>query len=91
MPVTIVTRPPDHEPHDDGLARRRLLCRFDDHRPFAYARGHDYIRCSDHALWAHLTNGQLLSARSGRLLAYQRDNIFYDANTHRPAYYLSPR
>jgi hypothetical protein len=71
------------------LHRRRLLCRFDDHRPFAYAYGRDFIRCSDHTLWAHLTNGKLLSARSGQLLAYQHDNLFYDADTHQPIYYQS--
>jgi len=91
MTVTMTTRPPGHDPHcsEHALARRQFLCRFDDHRPFAYARGHDYIRCADHALWAHLTNGKLLSARSGCPLAYQRDNIFYDANTHQPIYYQS--
>jgi hypothetical protein len=91
MPTTVAIRPPDHDHLGGGhdLHRRRLLCRFDDHRPFAYARGNDFIRCSDHTLWAHLTDGQLLSARSGNLLAYQRDNVFYDANTHQPIYYQS--
>jgi hypothetical protein len=91
MTVTMAAHLLDHDrpSHQHALHRRRLLCRFDDHRPFAYARGHDFIRCSDHRLWAHLNNGQLLSARSGSLLAYQRDNVFYDANTHQPIYYQS--
>jgi len=90
MTVTMAIRPPDRDlPSHAPAVQRRLLCRFDDHRPFAYARGHDFIRCSDHVHWAHLTNGQLLSARSGCLLAYQRDNVFYDANTHEPIYYQS--
>ena len=63
------------------------LCRCDTHRPFAYARGHDFIRATDQTTWAHLCGGKLLSARSGTCLAYQRDNIFYDATTHQPVYY----
>jgi hypothetical protein len=66
---------------------RRWLCRFDDHTEFAYARGHDYIRCSDQTLWAHLSCGQLLSARSGDCLAYQLGSVFYHALTHEPVYY----
>lgn len=66
---------------------RRWLCRYDDHSAFAYVRGHDYVRGSDHTLWAHLSDGQLLSARSGESLAYQDGSVFYDATTHQPVYY----
>ena len=69
--------------------RRPVLCRFEDHQPFAYARGEDYYRCADHTLWAHHTDGQLRSVRSGEPLAYQRGNLFYDNTTHRPRYYQS--
>jgi hypothetical protein len=62
------------------------LCRFDDHSWFAYGRVHDFIRRSDHTLWAHLSDGWLISARSGQRLAYQVGNVFYDAVTHEPLY-----
>jgi hypothetical protein len=65
----------------------RWLCRSDDHSPFAYARGHDYIRASDHALWAHISDGVLLSARSGQPLAYQIGSAFYDYQTRKAVYY----
>jgi hypothetical protein len=69
---------------------RRVLCGFENHQPFAYTRGDDYFRCADHTLWAHRTDGQLLSVRSGEPIAYQRSNIFYDPITRQPAYYESP-
>jgi hypothetical protein len=66
---------------------QRWLCRSEDHRPFAYARGHDYIRRSDDTLWAHLSDGVLVSARSGEPLAYQVGSTFYDYQTRQPVYY----
>jgi hypothetical protein len=66
---------------------QRWLCRANDHSAFAYARGHDYIRRSDHTLWAHLSDGALLSARSGEPLAYQLGSAFYDYQTRQPLYY----
>ena len=66
---------------------QRWLCRSDDHSAFAYARGHDFIRRSDQTLWAHLSDGVLLSARSGDLLAYQVGSAFYDYQTRQPLYY----
>jgi hypothetical protein len=69
---------------------QRWLCRCDDHSPFAYARGHDYIRRSDDTLWAHLSDGVLISARSGDPLAYQVGNAFYDYQTRQPVYYEPP-
>jgi hypothetical protein len=70
-----------------ALDRRRWLCKVDDDTAFAYARGHDFIRGRDHALWAHLSNGWLLSARSGRRLAYQVGHVFYDAASGAAVYY----
>lgn len=69
------------------LRSQRWVCRFDDDSAFAYARGHDFIRCRDHTLWAHLSDGLLLSARSGERFAYQVGSVFYDAATHEPIYY----
>jgi hypothetical protein len=69
---------------------QRVLRRAEDHRPFAYARGRDLIRLADHELWARLVDEQLLSVRSGEQLAYQHNDIFYDAESHEPVYYLSP-
>ena len=76
----------------DELRQRsqHWLCRCDDHSAFAYVRGHDYIRGSDDTLWAHLADGQLLSARSGEPLAYQNGSIFFDATTRQPVYYQGP-
>jgi hypothetical protein len=71
--------------------RQRVLCRFEDHRPFAYARGRDLIRLADHARWACLIDGHLVSMCSGERLAYQRDNVFYDPLSHEPVDYLSPQ
>jgi hypothetical protein len=69
---------------------QRWLCRCNDRSPFAYARGHDYIRRSDDTLWAHLSDGVLISARSGDPLAYQVGNAFYDYQTRQPVYYEPP-
>ncbi len=73
----------------NASAPRRCLCRSDDDTVFAYAHGHELIRRSDRMLWAHVTDGVLISARSGEPLAYQVDNTFYDYQTRQPLYYQS--
>lgn len=80
-----------HRDIADGSLRtvpRRLVCRFDDHAVFAYARGHDLVRRSDDAVWAHLSGDVVLSARSGEPLAYRTGSVLYDAVTRLPAYYF---
>ena len=62
------------------------LYRCDDHSQFAYARVRDFYRCSDDMPWAHLANRWLISARSGRRLAYQMGSVFYDVDTDEPVY-----
>jgi hypothetical protein len=64
------------------------LFRCEDGSPFAFARGHDFIRLVDHTLWSRLSDGRLLSARSGDCLAYQMDRLFYDPTTDEPLYYV---
>lgn len=67
--------------------RRRLRCVADD-AVFAYARhGHDFYRSRDDQLWAHESDGVLLSARSGTLLARRVGNVFYDIESDVPLYY----
>ena len=73
---------------DQRRVPRRLLCRFDDHAVFAYVRGHDLVRWSDHTLWAHLSGDVVMSARSGKPLAYRVDTVLYDAVTRSPAFYF---
>ncbi len=69
----------------------RQLRRSDDGSVFAYARGPDlFFRQSDHALWARLSDGWLVSARSGDRLAYQVGRVFFDAGTDEALYYESP-
>jgi len=72
------------------LRPQRWVYRFDDHSPFAYAHGRDFVRAADHTVWAHLSDGDLRSARSGRRIAYAVGDVFYDALTHAPVYYQSP-
>ena len=42
---------------------------------------------SDHELWAHESDGLLLSARSGTPFARRDGRVFYDVETHVPLYY----
>jgi hypothetical protein len=77
----------DHGAAEAETHPQHWLCRSDDRSVFAYARGHDYIRRSDRTLWAHISDGVLISARSGEPLAYQVGNAFYDYNTRQPLYY----
>lgn len=64
------------------------LFRCEDSAPFAFARGHDFIRVSDHTLWSHFRDGRLLSARSGHCLAHQEDRLFIDEATGEPLFYV---
>jgi hypothetical protein len=73
--------------HEHEQTARRWLYRTEDRSVFAYLRGHDVIRRSDHQLWAHVSDGVLLSVRSGAPLAYQVDCTFYDYQTRQPLYY----
>jgi len=59
-----------------------------DHAPFAYSHGGEFIRFGDHARWALLCEDRLLSMRSGVCLAYRVDNIYYDAISDQPLYYV---
>jgi len=81
---------PDLVANELDARSRRWLHRADDHRAFAYVRGRDFVRASDHTVWAHLSDGYLRSARSGRRIAYQDGDVFYDADTREPIYYQSP-
>jgi hypothetical protein len=69
--------------------RRPMLCGFESHQPFAYRRGDDYFRCTDHTLLGRLSDGQLRSVPSSNPIAYQRGTIFYDSVTRKPVYYQS--
>ncbi len=66
----------------------RRLSRFAVEEVFAYAvGGHDFYRSSDHELWAHESDGILLSARSGVPFARRDGHVFYDIDTDAPLYY----
>lgn len=66
----------------------RCLCRFDDGTVFAYAeRGHEFLRTSDHELWATERDDVLVSARSGIALAYRRGKVYFAAESDEPLYY----
>ncbi len=66
----------------------RCLCRFEDGAVFAYAeRGHELIRASDRELWAIERDNELVSARSGVVLALRRGRVFFAVDTDEPLYY----
>jgi hypothetical protein len=68
----------------------RFLVNVDDHEVVAYApRGHDFYRASDDVLWAHESEGRLLAARSGTMLARKSGRVYYDADNDAPLYYQS--
>jgi len=67
------------------------LCRFDDGEEFAYRRGHDFFRMSDHRVWAHQSGDLLLSARSGAPFARAVGKAFHDIDTGVPLYYVRSR
>lgn len=75
--------PLDPPPIPNG---HRRLCRLTANEVFAYAVGHDFHRAADHELWAHESEGLLLSARFGTPLARRIGNVFYDITTNEPLY-----
>jgi hypothetical protein len=81
---------PDLVAKELQLRPRRWVYRLDDRGPFAYVQGRDLIRTTDHTVWAQLSDGALRSARSGRRIAYEVADVFYDAQTHAPVFYQSP-
>jgi len=71
---------------------RRRLCRISVDEVFAYAvAGHDFYRAGDHQLWAHESDGVLLSARSGNPLARREGSVFFDIESNVPLYYEDRR
>jgi len=67
---------------------RCRLCRISVDEVFAYAvAGHDFYRAGDHELWAHESDGLLLSARLGSPLARREGRVFYDIENDLPLYY----
>ena len=73
--------------HDASKGARRHLSRFAD-EPFAYAlHGHDFYRARDHELWAHESDGLLMSARSGTPFARRDGSVFFDLETNLPLYF----
>ena len=75
----------------DIPSRARRLCRLSIDSVFAYSRGSiDFVRIRDGALWAHESDGVLLSARGGRPLARRDGRVFSDTETHEPLYYEQP-
>ncbi len=71
--------------------RQLRLCRFDDGEEFAYRRGHDYFRMSDHRPWAHQSGDLLLSARSGTPFAREVGKAFHDIESGAPLFYVRAR
>jgi hypothetical protein len=80
--VIDLTEPPEHT---DSTC---WLFRSEDGSPFAFGRGADFVRISDHTLWAQFRDNRLFSARSGQCLANLRGRVFHDAETDEPAYYV---
>ncbi len=71
---------------------RRRLWRLSVDEVFAYAvAGHDFYRAGDRMLWAHESDGLLLSARSGTPLARRDGQVFYDIESGLPLYYEDRR
>jgi len=66
----------------------RYLVRIEDEAVIAYADdGHDFRRVHDDTVWAHDSDGTLLSARSGTPIARRSGSIYYDTVTDIPLYY----
>jgi hypothetical protein len=66
----------------------RCLCRIEDGELFAYAeRGNEFVRVSDHEIWAVEQDDVLKSARSGEPLAYRRGKVFFGSERDEPLYY----
>ena len=80
-------RPARRDP-GTASARRRLSGVSIDDDVFAYAVGRfDFYRAADHSLWAHESDGLLLSVRSGAPLARRDGNLFYDLASNAPLYF----
>ncbi len=63
-------------------APARCLFRCDDGEVFAYLqRGSEFVRVSDHEVWATEQDDELVSARSGEPLAYRRGDFYYEFGT----------
>jgi hypothetical protein len=78
----------DEHEVDAQLVNTRCLSRVDDGELFAYvARGNEFVRVSDHGVWAVEHDDVLVSARSGEPLAYRRGRVYYAADTDQPLYY----
>jgi hypothetical protein len=74
------------------VGAHRCLCRIEDGDVFAYAaRGNEFVRLSDHVVWATEQGDALVSARSGEPLAYRRGKVFFAADTDEPLYYERAR
>jgi hypothetical protein len=70
------------------LSGSLCLCRFDNGEVFAYVeRGTEYVRASDHELWATAREDTLLSVRSGEPLAIRRGKVWFSADADEPLYY----
>ena len=70
------------------IAAQLCLCRFDDGEVFAYVeRGTEYIRASDHELWATVREDALVSVRSGAPIAVKRGKVWFSADADEPLYY----
>jgi hypothetical protein len=83
---------PDMLDQTVGAHWRRRLCRVTVDEVFAYAVGGlDFYRASDHQLWAHESDGLLLSARSGAPLARRDGNLYFDIESNLPLYYEDQR
>jgi hypothetical protein len=70
----------------------RCLCRVEDGELFAYvARGNEFVRISDHLVWAVEHDDILVSARSGEPLAYRRGRVYFATDDDQPIYYERAR
>jgi hypothetical protein len=83
--MALVDEPVESAPSETAARR---LCRVEDDAVFAYVeRGSEYIRTSDHELWATERDDTLVSARSGLPLAYRRGKVFFAVDSDEPLYY----
>jgi hypothetical protein len=65
----------------------RYLRRLEDDELFAYAQNGAFLhRVADGQPWAYETANYLVSARSGRPLAYRVGDTYFDADLHVPLY-----
>ncbi len=81
----------DHAVESGRDAPSRCLCRFEDGQVFAYlARGNEFVRMRDNAVWALEHDEVLVSARSGEPLAYRRGRVYFGSDSDQPLYYERP-